>query len=99
MAVDDEGNEFTPSPDPLLNEMQEYVADIKLGDKVDAHDRLKEILSNESIFGNDLYSIGLGSKVEEYFTKLISAKGAVRKTIKEVNEKVNYEFWDKLGDR
>ncbi|PHY96251.1 mannitol dehydrogenase [Ligilactobacillus salivarius] len=92
MAVDDEGNEFTPSPDPLLNEMQGYVADIKLGDKVDSHDRLKEILSNESIFGNDLYSIGLGSKVEEYFTKLISAEGAVRKTIKEVNEKVNYKF-------
>lgn len=92
MAVDDEGNEFTPSPDPLLNEMQGYVAGIKLGDKVDAHNRLKEILSNESIFGNDLYSIGLGSKVEEYFTKLISAEGAVRKTIKEVNEKVNYEF-------
>lgn len=92
MAVDDKGNEFTPSPDPLLNEMQGYVAGIKLGDKVDAHNRLKEILSNESIFGNDLYSIGLGSKVEEYFTKLISAEGAVRKTIKEVNEKVNYEF-------
>lgn len=75
MAVDDKGNEFTPSPDPLLNEMQGYVAGIKLGDKVDAHNRLKEILSNESIFGNDLYSIGLGSKVEEYFTKLISAEG------------------------
>ncbi|WP_283679664.1 mannitol dehydrogenase family protein [Lentilactobacillus sp. Marseille-Q4993] len=82
MAVDDNGKSFTPSPDPLLDELQPKVADIHLGDKdVDVHGHLKDILSNKAIFGHDLYEIGLGSKVEDFFAKQIIGVGAVRKTL------------------
>lgn len=44
------------------------------GQDFDVHETLSPILSNQSIFGNDLYEIGLGEKVEGYFKKLISSK-------------------------
>ena len=54
MAIDDNGNEFTLSPDPMLDEVRPYVADIKLGDSFDASAKLKDILSNAKIFGVNL---------------------------------------------
>lgn len=81
MAIDDQGAEFTPSPDPLYEQLHEYVADIKLGDDVDVHAKLQPILSNKSIFANDLYEIGIGEKVEDYFKQMITKPGAVRETI------------------
>lgn len=88
MAIDDEGNEFTPSPDPLYEQLHEYVKDLKLGDQDDdkINSALKPILSNKDIFGNDLYAIGLSDKIIADFKKMVSGKGAVRKTI---NETVN----------
>ena len=81
MGIDDEGNEFTPSPDPMLAELQGYVKDIQLGDKL-RKDALKPILSNDKIFAVDLYRVGLGEKIEGMFEELIAGKGAVRATLK-----------------
>lgn len=81
MGVDDEGKDFTPSPDPLLTELQNYVKDIKLGDQKLDKDILKPILSNEKIFAVNLYEVGLGDKIEDMFLELIAGKGAVRKTL------------------
>lgn len=82
MAVDDLGKAFTPSPDPLYDQLHEYVADIKLGDNEESiHEKLHPILSNKSIFGNDLYEIGLGNKIENYFKQMIAKPGAIRETI------------------
>ena len=81
MGIDDEGNEFTPSPDPMLAELQGYVKDIQLGDKL-RKDTLKPILSNDKIFAVDLYRVGLGEKIEDMFEELIAGKGAVRATLK-----------------
>ena len=81
MGIDDEGNEFIPSPDPMLAELQGYVKDIKLGDKL-RKDTLKPILSNDKIFAVDLYRVGLGEKIEDMFEELIAGKGAVRATLK-----------------
>ncbi len=50
MGIDDNGNEFTLSPDPMLDEVRPYVADIKLGDSFDADAKLK-ISFNAKIFG------------------------------------------------
>lgn len=83
MGIDDNGNKFELSNDPLLNDLQPYVNDIKLGDKVDVYGILRPILSNQSIFANDLYAIGLSEKIESYFNKMIQGKGAIRKTIAE----------------
>ena len=39
------------------------------------------ILSNENIFGIDLYKVGIGRQVEEYFEELVAGKGAIRRTL------------------
>lgn len=83
LGVDDEGNEFIPSPDPLLSEMQQHLAGIELGcqDADAVHAAAQPILSNANIFGADLYQIGLGEKVEGMFLEMLAGAGAVRKTI------------------
>ncbi|MBD5393805.1 MAG: mannitol dehydrogenase family protein [Lachnospiraceae bacterium] len=81
MAVDDQGNAFTLSPDPLLSEVCPYVADVKLGEEADVQKVLKPILSNSKIFGVDLYEAGLADLVCGYFKEMTSGTGAVRKTL------------------
>jgi fructuronate reductase len=81
MAIDDKGNSFTPSPDPLYGELHEHVKGIQLGDTVDAHRVLQPILQNAEIFGVDLYQVGLGEKIEGYFNELITGPEAVRTTL------------------
>lgn len=79
LAIDDAGNEFTPSPDPLLDYVKNIMQPIKLGTQDDdlIHDTLKQLLSNKQIFAHDLYEIGLAEKVESDFKKLIKGKGAI----------------------
>lgn len=73
---------FTPSPDPLLEELQAYVTSVKFDGTVqNVHDYLKPILSNAQIFPIDLYEIGLAEKVETYFTEMIQGSGAVLATL------------------
>jgi fructuronate reductase len=81
MAVDDEGNKMELSPDPMLDSLCPYVADIKLGETRSFHKELEPILSNEKIFGVDLYEAGLGTLVEDYFAELVQDQGAVRRTL------------------
>jgi fructuronate reductase len=81
MGFDDNGNAFTPSPDPMLAELQEQVKSIQVGDKSLEKDILKPILSNDKIFAVDLYKVGLGEKIEGMFLELIAGEGAVRATL------------------
>ncbi|MBE6043470.1 MAG: mannitol dehydrogenase family protein [Clostridium thermopalmarium] len=81
MGIDDNGNPFELSPDPLLSVLTPIMADVKLGENNDIHKPLSQILSNKSIFGVDLYEIGLGEKIEAYFKELNMGKGAVRSTL------------------
>lgn len=81
LAVDDEGKEFTPSPDPMLESVQKALSAVKLGDKNVDSGVLKPILSNANLFGADLYEAGIGEKAEKYFTAMVQGKGAVRDTI------------------
>ena len=82
MAVDDEGNKFELSPDPLLDTVCPYVADIKLGESIDVEAKIKPVLENAKIFGVNLYEAGLAELVCQYFSELIAGKGAVRATLK-----------------
>lgn len=86
MGVDDNGNTFVPSADPLLAELSSAVQDITLGEAGDVRQSLYPILSRADVFGVDLYEAGLAEKTEAYFKKLISGPGAVRKTLREVIE-------------
>ena len=81
MAIDDQGNTFELSPDPLVPEVCKYVEDIKLGDVV-SDDKLHTLMSDKSIFGVDLYEIGMAETVLALFNELIASKGAIRSTIK-----------------
>ena len=80
MAVNDEGESFVPSPDPLLETARAYVADLKLGDKPDGK-KLESLLRNKTIFGVDLVEAGLADKICGYFAELTAGVGAVRKTL------------------
>ena len=84
LAVDDNGEAFEPSADPLLSELQGYLKDIKLGttDANAIHEALQPILSNAEIFGVDLYEVGLGEKIESMFAELNAGPGAVAATLK-----------------
>ncbi|RPK10689.1 mannitol dehydrogenase family protein [Priestia endophytica] len=81
MGINDDGEVFTLSPDPLLEEVQQHIQKIEFGNPNSVHNHLKPILTNAQIFGVDLYEIGLGGKVEEFFKLLIKAPGAVRTTL------------------
>ena len=81
MAVDDAGNAFTPSSDPLLAEASQYVADYELTDAPKDLNKLDALLSNEKIFGVDLVAIGMADTVKSYFAELSSGVGAVAKTL------------------
>lgn len=82
LAVDDNGEKFELSSDPMLPELCKQLEGIEVG-KVDSYKgQLKPILSNANIFGSDLYEVGLGEKIEDYFKEEIQGVGAVRNTLK-----------------
>ena len=80
MAIDDNGVPFIPSPDPLLEYVQDALSCIYLGYK-GSTDGLDEILSNDKIFGVNLIEAGLAYSVKRYFGKMIAGVGSVRSTI------------------
>ncbi len=56
MAIDDKGNAFTLSPDPLLATVCPHVEGIKLGETEGVEEKIRPILENQAIFGVDLYA-------------------------------------------
>ncbi|MDR2772628.1 MAG: mannitol dehydrogenase family protein [Elusimicrobiota bacterium] len=82
LALDDNGKPFTPSPDPLLSQLQDFLKGVELGKPESAEGKLKPILSNTKIFQVDLYEVRLGERIEGYFKELIAGPGAIRKTLK-----------------
>lgn len=83
LGIDDKGEKFELSSDPMLAELTAALKDVKFGEKESYTGQLKNILSNENIFGIDLYKAGIGEKIEELFVKEIAGPGAVRETLKE----------------
>lgn len=81
MRVDDSGKRFGLSPDPLLGTLCPKVEHIRLGEEINVEEVLKSILENETIFGVNLYQVGMAEKVCGYFKEMISGPGAVRATL------------------
>ena len=89
MGIDDEGREFTPSSDPLLEEARQYVADYELSSAPKDLSKLDALLANEKIFGVNLHAIGMDTLVKQYFAELSSGMGAEAAALKKyVPEKV-----------
>ncbi len=82
LGVNDEGESFERSPDPMLPQLTEQLSGIQWGKPETYTGQLKPILSNENIFGVDLYKVGLGDTIEHMFLEEISGPGAVRATLK-----------------
>lgn len=81
LGINDRGEKFEVSSDPLVEVLQGYLKGIELGEKYNKG-TLKPILSNKDIFGIDLCEIGLGEKIEKHFEEMIKGKDAVRNTLK-----------------
>ena len=84
MGMDDNGNSFELSPDPLLETVCPCVADIRLDGSMDAEtaeSRVEELLKNDKIFGVNLYEVGMAKTVCQYFAEMLSGPGAVRHTL------------------
>ena len=81
VGIDDLGNEFELSPDPLLSDLLEIIRDVKIGMNIDYSKVVRSILDIESIFKLDLYEFGLGDKINIYFHEMLMGPGAVRKTL------------------
>lgn len=81
MGINDFGEDFLLSSDPLQEELTAGLQGIHLGQEENFHEILSPILSRSDIFGVDLYEAGLGEKTERYFAQLVSGKGSVRKTL------------------
>lgn len=83
MGIDDNGNPMEISPDPMLEELQKHIKNIKFKEPENLGNNLKPILSNKTIFVVDLYDekINLGSKIENYFSEMISKENAVKECL------------------
>jgi fructuronate reductase len=81
LGIDDQGNPFEVSPDPLYESLKANLSGISVGQAGSLHGKLEPILSNPSLFGLNLYEAGLGERVEKHFTEMIAGPGAVRKVL------------------
>lgn len=90
-GIDDEGKAFSPSPDPLLAELQKTVAPLAhalaAGNPVSEADCLEPLYRRTDVFGVDLFAeenssaVGLWDTIKGMAEELFAGPGAVRKTL------------------
>ena len=66
-GVDDEGVEFEPSSDPMLDELQKMSPE--------------EVLRQQAVFACDLFEDSLGDRILKIFNEMCEGKGSVRKCL------------------
>lgn len=79
-GLDDNGEPFVQSSDPMIEELKGIVAGLKLG--ATDFSCLKQLYQRADVFGVDLYEIGLGEKIEGMVAELYAGPGAIRATLK-----------------
>lgn len=82
LAVDDQGQPMSLSPDPLLAQLQGQLAGVKLGQPDSLGDQLRPILTNPVLFATDLAAAGLEDKITAMFRSMLAGPGAVRATLR-----------------
>ncbi len=82
MGVDDEGNTFELSPDPLLDSVCVYASKLALGSENDVEQDIRPLLEDEKIFGVNLYEVGMAKMVVGYLAEMLVGPGAIRATLK-----------------
>ena len=84
LGINDEGEKFECSSDPLLGSLQEMLSCVRFGEPDSINEEiLKPILSNKTLFTVDLCEIGLAGKITGMVKKMLAGKGAVAATLRE----------------
>ena len=81
IGVDDKGQTFDLSPDPLLAELQAALSGVTLGHPESVNDGLDTLLRNSKLFAVDLVNAGLAGKVKDNLRAMLQGPGAVRETL------------------
>ena len=81
-GIDDQGAPMEISPDPMAPVLRERLGEIRFGSPEHVHEVLRPILTNADLFGVDLYTAGIGGRVEADFTAMLLGLGAVRETLR-----------------
>ncbi|MBQ6019788.1 MAG: mannitol dehydrogenase family protein, partial [Clostridia bacterium] len=81
LAVDDRGEGYELAPDPMNEAITALLADVRFDDPKTLSGQLRPLLSDSSLFHVDLYSAGVGEKIETMFSMMLSGKGGVRRTV------------------
>lgn len=95
VGVDDSGNEFELSPDPVVPELRKIVEGLEVGKSSEEQLRKSAdvILSRTEIFGVDLREAGLMDRVCDLFVQMMAEAGGIRKVLKEAKSVV-----EQIGD-
>lgn len=80
MALDDALLPFTPSPDPMLHQMQEALSFLRIGKTV-TEAQLAPVLARSDIFALDLNKAHLAPRICLYLNRMLEGKGAIRRTL------------------
>ena len=99
MGIDDAGNLYTPSPDPMLEYATAFVRELRMpaaslpqcaqceAPSVSSlEETLRPLLENEQIFGVNLVTTGMSPLVCRYFAGMLAGPGAVRQVLHQAVE-------------
>ena len=89
LAIDDKGQAFEPSPDPLMDYLKEQLQGIQLGENANLQAQIKPILANQKLFGVDLVEAGLAELIEADLAEMLQGPGAVAQTLHQKLNQVN----------
>jgi len=82
MGVNDVGEKFELSPDPLLDTVCPYVKGLSLQQDSGVEEAVKPLLTDAKIWGVDLYEIGMAETVIAYLEEMLAGVGAIRAILK-----------------
>ena len=81
LAVDDAGQPFELSPDPLLPRLREALSGVEFGKPETAEGKLDALLSDPTLFAADLTKTPLAARIRADFAAMLEGPGAVRKAL------------------
>ena len=84
-GVNDEGDDFEPSPDPMLEELSGTMRKYR-GFGQASTDELRPVLSRTDVFGIDLYETHLADKITKLFNRMNEGTGKVREVLHGMRE-------------
>lgn len=81
MEIDDNGNPMKCSSDPILELVGAGKGGLAYGNTDHVEELFRPILEEETIFGVNLYEVGMAKQVCQYFSEMLAGPGAVRATL------------------